>query len=189
MIRENVMSAEAFWEFVTRPENADRRFELVKGEIREMAGGTGGEHGETVVGLTLLLGSFIQARGLGRMTGAETCYRLYKDPDGKDIVRCPDFAYVSYARAPQPLPRSYVPFAPDFALEVISPNNSADEIQEKVLDYLENGVALVWVVYPESQSVVAHTASGAKTYRASDTISGGDVFPDLSLTVGNLFAR
>jgi Uma2 family endonuclease len=187
--QEQLLSADAFWDLLQRPENADKRWELIEGEIHEMAGGTGGDHGEVTHRWGRLVGNFVDDHNLGRMTAAETCYRLYQNPDGKDTVLCPDFAFISMARAPLPLAPGYVPFAPDLAVEVVSPGNDASEMHTKVLNYLRYGTRMVWVVYPDSQTVVVHTGDGAKTLMPDEMLDGGEVLPGFKYPVRDLFPR
>jgi hypothetical protein len=60
-------------------------------------------------------------------------------------------------------------------------------VQDKVTRYLQYGVRLVWVGYPKLRQVVAHTANGARTYRADDLLDGADVLPGFGVRVGKLF--
>jgi len=161
----------------------------VEGVIVEMAGGTGGMHGEVGSNVGGFVWIHARENRLGRVTNAETCYVLYKNPHGKDIVRCPDVGFISLERAPQPLGAGYVPFAPDLAIEIISPSNQADEIQNKVLDYLRYGTRLVWVVYPESQTVNVYTPSSSQILTTEDTLNGGEVLPGFSLAVKEIFPQ
>src|SRR6185369_10309656 len=99
------------------------------------------------------------------------------DPDGKDIVRAPDVGFVRADRVPEELPdRGYVPFAPDLAVEVVSPDDSADEVAQKVAEYLKYGTRLVWVLYAKSKEVKVHTPDRVvKTLKVGDVLDGGDV--------------
>jgi Uma2 family endonuclease len=47
---------------------------------------------------------------------------------------------------------------PDLAVEVVSPSNTADYVQEKVGEYFHGGVRQVWVVYPRQQTVYLYTS-------------------------------
>lgn len=184
------ISAAEFWAIMQQPENADKHLELVDGVIIEEGQNsalTGGIHGETAANILGLIWNFARQHKLGRVTAAETCFVLFKNPDGKDTVRCPDAAFISFARAPQPLPVEQVPFAPDLAIEVISPSNDADEIHSKVLDFLKYGTRLVWVFYPRSRTVVVHTASGSRTLSVDDTLDGGEVLPGFAVLVRDIF--
>ena len=188
-VQQRTIGADEFWEFLQSVEREGKRYELVEGIIHEMPGGTGGDHGEVTGDLFGVVWNFVHQHKLGRLTAAETCYTLYKNPDGKDTVRCPDIGFVSIERAPQPLPPGYVPFAPDLAVEVISPGNDANDMHNKVLDYLRYGTRLVWLVYPDSQTVVVHTKAGAKTLLSDDTLDGGEVLPGFNLPVRDIFPR
>jgi Uma2 family endonuclease len=185
--QQKLLNADEFWELLKQPENADKRWELYEGVIHEMAGGTGGEHGEITHQTARLIGNFVADHKLGRMTAAETCYVLYKNPTGKDTVHCPDVGFVTIDRAPKPLTAGYVPFAPDFAVEVMSPGNDAIVMHNKVLNYLRYGTRLVWIIYPDSQTIVVHTKAGAKTYTVDDTLDGADVLHGFTLSVKDIF--
>jgi len=187
--QQKLVSADEFWEMLQLPENAGKRWELFEGVIHEMAGGTGGEHGEITHQIGRHVGNHVGDHQLGRMTAAETCFLLFKNPNGKDIIHCPDAAFVTIERAPKPFGPGYIPFAPDFAVEVVSPGNEASEIHNKVLNYLRYGTPLVWVVYPDSQTVVVHTKAGAKTLMIEDTLDGGDVLPGFTLPVRDVFPQ
>lgn len=188
-VAEQFITTDEFWEITQRAENQDKRFELVDGVMVEMAGGTGGDHGEVTHQIGRLVGNHVADHRLGRMTAAETCYVLWKNPSGKDTVRCPDAGFVTMERAPKPFAPGYIPFAPDFAVEVVSPSNDATEIHNKVLDYLRYGTRLVWVVYPDSRTVFVHTQSGSKILTVEDTLDGGDVLPGFKLAVKDIFPQ
>ena len=112
------------------------RYELVKGELRRMSP-SGGEHGATVVNITLLLGQHVKADKLGICFGAETGFKIASDPD---TVRAPDVAFIRRERIPESgLPRKFWPGAPDLAVEVLSPGDTRREVDEKVADWLEAG--------------------------------------------------
>ncbi len=127
----NTLSAEDLWELTGAYPN--HRLELDEGKLIVMTP-TGGEHGELTVNLTIFVGVFIKSNNLGRVTGAETGYVLARDPEQGDIVRAPDLAFVKQA---EPLPTGFVPFAPDLAVEVVSPSDRADAVQHKVRQYLQ----------------------------------------------------
>jgi Uma2 family endonuclease len=186
---KTLVSADEFWMIVQLPENRDKHLELVDGEIVEMAGGTGGPHGEVGGRIIWWIGNVAIPNNLGRVTSSETCYRLYENPYGKDIVRCPDAAFVSMERAPQPFEEGYIPYAPDLAVEVISPGNDADEMQRKVLDYLTYGTRLVWLIYPDTHTITVYTNDGAKILREKDMLEGGDVLPGFSVKVADIFPQ
>ena len=185
--QQRFIDADAYWECIQQPEYAERLVELIEGEIVEMTK-PGGRHGEITFEIGRLIGNFVREHQLGRVTAAETGFVLEKRADGRDSVRGIDVAFVRMERAPEGLPEKPVPFAPDLAIEVISPGNAAGDIHKKVLQLLNAGTSLVWIVYPETQTVVVETRDGAKTYTIDDTLDGGAVLPGFTLPVQAIFA-
>ncbi|MCY4019408.1 MAG: Uma2 family endonuclease [Chloroflexi bacterium] len=186
VVDKQFISAEKFLEMVEQPQYVDRVVELVEGEIVEMSL-PGGEHGEILTLLAVKIANFVYGNGLGRVTSGDTGFMLERNPDGKDTVRGIDIAFVSFAKAPSPFVSKLVDVSPDLAVEVISPSNEAADIRLKVLQLLNAGTKLVWVVYPDSRMVDVHSASGAKTLHENDTLSGGDVLPGFQMRVGDIF--
>lgn len=188
VVGERYMTAEEFMEFVQRPENEGRQFELVNGVlVEEMAGGTSGKHGEVAANFLFFIKGHAREHNLGRVMAAETCFRLFRNLKGKDLVRCPDVGFVSLERAPEPFEDGYIPFAPDLAVEVISPGNLADDMHEKIRDFLRYGTKMVLVAYPDTSTLEVHTPDGARTLEAEDTFEGGDVLPGFSIQVSEFF--
>ena len=180
------ISAEEFLDLVDQPQYQDRRLELVEGEIVEMSK-PGGEHGEITGWLHVKIANHVYENDLGRMTAAETGFALARNSAGRDTVRGLDIAFISKAKAPNPLPRGWIEIPPDLAVEVISPGNSADDIHKKVRELLKAGTPLIWLVHSRTRAVVVHTSAGAVTYEESDTLSGGDVLPGFELRAGDIF--
>lgn len=185
--QEKHFSAADLWALSHQPHNKDKRLELVAGVIIEMSP-AGGKHGFIASRLDRLIGNFVEENDLGYTTAAETGYILSKNPHGRDTVRAPDVGYVSKGRLPEGLPDGYIPFAPDLAVEVVSPHDSASAMHDRVTDFLKHGTRLVWVFYPTSQSVAVHTPEGAFTLEAGDTLDGGEVLPGFRLRVGDVFS-
>lgn len=163
----------------------DVRRELVRGEIREIRP-TGDAHTILAAHIAHLIGNHIWEKGLGGyVSGADGGFILATEPD---TVRAPDAAYISRGRLPGPLRGGYFPVAPDLAVEVMSPGDTATDIHEKTLEYLRAGTRLVWVVYPNTRTVVVRTREGARTLDENGTLEGGEVLPGFSLPVREVFA-
>jgi Uma2 family endonuclease len=147
----------------------------------------GFRHGKVAMNLGFVVTAFVRASALGWTTGAETGFRLRRNPD---TVRGPDFAFVARGRITPEMDQSrYLDLALDLVVEVVSPSDSAPAINAKVIEYLDAGVRLVWVVYPQSETVAVHRPGlSSQIKRAGDTISGEDVLPGFSCAVGELFA-
>ena len=122
------MTADDLWQM---PDHGGRR-ELIRGEVVETCP-TNFEHRYLVGLLTRLLGNHAAAHGLG-VVGGEGGFRLERDPDS---VLAPDVAFVRADRLP---PRGhwrhgFPDLAPDLAIEVLSPGDSAAEINDKLITY------------------------------------------------------
>jgi Uma2 family endonuclease len=121
----------------------------------------------------------------GGFVTAETGHVLGEDPP---TVRGPDVAYTRREPVPYGKPTGFIRGAPDLAVEVISPTNRWADIRAKVRQYFEAGSRRVWIVDPETRSVVVHTSPDAsRTLTADDTLEGGDVLPGFRLEVAQLF--
>lgn len=171
-------------EFATLPDTENRQ-ELVRGVVVEMAP-PGEEHGDLQAELGMRLRSHARKHSLGRVVG-EVGFILSTHPD---TVRVPDLAFISAARLPEGGPRTgYLEGAPDIAVEIVSPNDAAAEVLEKVREYLEAGSRLVWTLYPRSRSVVVHYPDGtSRTLREDDVLSGQNILAGFEVRVGDLFA-
>jgi Uma2 family endonuclease len=178
VIRAKFYSADDLWELSSLPEYDEMRLELSEGNLIVMA--LAGE-------IHTPIHQHVKPRKLGYVTAAETGYILNKNPSGKDTVRAPDVGFVSAERLPEGLPDGYIPFAPDLAVEIASPTESGDDIQEKVLDYLRFGTRAVWYFYPKSRTVNVHTREGMHTLTEEDVLDGGDILPGFRLNVRDVF--
>lgn len=177
---KELVTAEELWQMGGRGEN----FELVKGELVEMTP-PGGIHGSTASRLNTRLSNLVETHKLGIIM-VETGYRLTTNPD---TVRAPDISFLSAAKIPPDgLPDGYINGAPDLAVEVVSPGDTASEIQNKVQDYLAYGTQVVWVVYPQQRLVVTYYPDGtARTLRETESLSGEAVIPGFSCRVSDIF--
>lgn len=182
-------TATDLWELSQRIENDGKRFILIEGVIYEMPPASW-KHGDIAGVIFGLLWVFLRKHPLGRLTAAETGYRLSQD--GK-IVLAPDVGFIANERIPDELPDTgYVPFAPDLAVEVVSPGNSANEISLKVSTYLQYGTQQVWLVYPEQQTVEVYTPNGnneaqVKYLSVNDVLDGGDMLAGFTLKISEIF--
>jgi Uma2 family endonuclease len=185
-VQEKLYSVEEFWEIAHLLENDEMRLELVEGVIHKMPP-AGGEHGEIGANLLIEIGTHIRQHQLGHVTTAETGYILFTNESGKPTVRAPDVGYISYARMPDRLPPTYIPLPPDLAVEVVSPNDGAEEIESKINSYLRAGVRMIVFVYPASRIVNVHQGNTITRLSGDDVIDFGDVLPGFSLKVSAIF--
>ncbi len=132
--------------------------ELVRGEISTQMSPMGAQHGEVAGAVFAALFNFVRGQKLGKVYAAETGFILSQNPA---TVRAPDAAFVSRERAVQQRrPEGYFEGAPDLAVEVVSPGDRDEEVQRKVMDYLEAGTKLVWIVRPRTETVTVYRSRG-----------------------------
>jgi Uma2 family endonuclease len=162
------------------------RHELVRGVLRTMTP-AGFEHGRVSVRLGRLLDAHVEETGIGVAAGAETGFILSSDPD---TVRAPDAAFVSKERA-DAVGRTvkYWPGGPDFAAEVISPNDTSREVQEKALEWLASGTIAVLVLDPDQHTATVYRGKGdTHIHNAEDILDLSDAVPGFTVPVARLFA-
>lgn len=162
----------------------DKRTELVKGVlvVREPAGY---RHGDVTTKLTMAIAGFVHPRKLGDVLAAETGFKLFTNPD---TVRAPDVAFVHRDRLPESPPTGYAPFAPDLAVEVLSPDDRPGKVLAKVADWLSAGCKLVWVVDPARRIARVYRADGSESLLTDrDALDGEDLLPGFSCPLTEVF--
>lgn len=179
-----LMTAEEFFDWVHRPENENRWFELVRGEVIELPPPQK-PHGVVCCNLSYLLGGYIRQRRKGYLTSNDSGVILERDPD---TVRGPDVAYYEDASSWAELHPKYGEVPPRLAVEVLSPNDRANQVNRKIADYLKSGVALVWLVDPDNRTVLVYRpSSGPALRREDEELLGEDVLPGFRCPVAELF--
>lgn len=172
-------------EELLRLPDGGKRYELVRGELREM-NSAGARHGRIAMKLGARLDRHVAVENLGIVLAAETGFRISRNPD---TVRAPDVSFVSRERVPPGgPPDGYWDLSPDLAVGVVSPNDAAAEVQSKVQMWLETGTRLVWVVYPGTRSVVVHNSlKDISILTTVDVLDGGKVVPGFEIPVAEIF--
>lgn len=161
------------------------RHELVQGVLTTMPP-TGFEHGAVTVNVTLPVAKHVQENNLGVACGAETGFVITKEPD---TVRAPDLAFVSRERVEQiGKTKKFFPAAPDLAVEVLSPYDTVYEVDEKVEEWLNAGVQLVWIINPKRRTVTVYRSlTDVLMLTEQDELDGEDVLPGFRLRVADIF--
>lgn len=173
-------------EFLLHPAAAGQS-ELVRGEVRVMTPASGA-HGAVAGAIFAALNAFVEARQLGLCFPDNTGFLL---PGLGDTVRSPDAAFVRADRLPiEGIGSGWVGVTPDLVVEILSPSETASELDEKLRDYRVAGTRLVWVVDP-AKRVVSVRAMGApeRSLSETDMLDGGEVLPGFAIAVSRLFAR
>lgn len=162
------------------------RHELIRGELRTMSP-AGFKHGRIAARVAHMLEAHVEEAGHGATLGAETGFVLARDPD---TVRAPDAAFVAKDRVEKVGDTAkYWPGSPDFAVEVVSPEDSFREVQEKALEWLAAGTIAVLVLDPAKRTATVYRQGGdAHVYSADDMLDLSDAVPGLGVSVASLFA-
>ena len=163
-----------------------KRYELVRGELVEMPP-TSHERGMVAARFGRRMGNFAEEHDLGHVVAADTGVNVERNPD---TVRAPDYGFISYERMAEPPPsRGYADVIPDLVLEVVSPNDRQPDVDAKTQMWLDSGVRLVLVAYPETREVYAHHDDGSVVrYGMGDTVAGDPVLPGFACPVVDIFA-
>ena len=168
-------------EFLRRYPN-DEPYELLEGEILTVPPPKF-PHGSVAARLLRYLSPFVYDNQLGETT-TDVGFRL-----SASTLIAPDVCFISsksYAQIGDVT--DYIPFAPDLAVEVVSPSNSANEMESKVQAYLSAGGSLVWVIYPLLRKVVVHRADHSSyDVTVGQMLTGDDLLPGLQIPVADLF--
>jgi Uma2 family endonuclease len=170
-------------EFMSLPKDG-HRYELVNGELTDM-GNSGMEHGGIGSFLGGLLAIYVRRHKLGAVCDSSTAFSL---KNGNK--RSPDISFVAKERLKglKRPPRGFFQGSPDLAVEILSPNNTVEEIHEKIVDYFENDTHLVWVIHPDEKYVLVYHASEPDRFlRPQDPLEGEEVVSGFSMTVAELF--
>ncbi len=128
-----------------------------------------------------------RANRLGVCFGDSTDYRIFANEPKR--TRIPDGSFIRSGRLPNnKAPEGILTIPPDLAIEVVSPNDSAVNVNERIVDLLGAGVRLLWVIYPKTRQVYVHRADGSLSLlNADDELTGEDVIPGFTLRLADLF--
>ncbi len=143
------------------------------------------EHGRIQSRLAILLGLYVYEHELGHVvTGSG--FILARDPL---TLRGSDIAFVSRFRYREgPPPKVWAEFAPDLAVEVLSPSDGRGRMAEKIAQYFAAGTRLVWLIDPKKRIAKVHTSpTEVRVLREGEALDGGDVVPGFRCPLADLF--
>ncbi len=186
-VQERLYTVDDVWNLAHDPENENIHFELIDGELFQMAP-PGLQHGNLAVEIAFHIRAYVKTHDAGLVT-VETGYH---PSDTRATVLSPDVAFLSAARIPQSDPEKYVPAMPDLAVEIMSPSDSLRQIRRKAAIYLANGTSLVWLVMPKEVGVDVCRPSEDAGLRIDfvgrdDKLYGEHVLPGFEMELKLLF--
>jgi Uma2 family endonuclease len=181
--REKFHTAEEFEQFIARPGNADKLFEWINGEIVEKMP-SNPYASEVAQLISFFIRLFLRQHGIaGHVTEGQGGYRV------AGSRQAPDVAYISQERQPELARKGYNPNPPELAVEVESPVSAESErrLRAKLFNYLAAGT-ITWVVYPDTKEVEVYVPDQTmRLLGIDDTLDGGNVLPEFTLAVKEIF--
>jgi Uma2 family endonuclease len=144
-----------------------------------------GLHGITSAVLSSFLVPHVYGNNLGHVFVSNTTFAVL----GKPPKRQPDVAFVKLEKLPEPTDEE-IPFAPDFAVEVVSKNDVLNDIKAKAQQYLDSGTQLVWYILPVSRLVQVYrpeTGQKSQEFGVGEELDATSVLPGFKLRVDKLF--
>lgn len=160
------------------------RYEIVRGELRKKMP-SGILHALIAGRIAGLLSGFIRQRRLGEILTAEPGFKLSLTPE---TLRVPDVSFMRMDKFLQikNLDKFYSG-APNLAVEVISPSETFQDVQEKIEDYLASGVEMIWIVRPKQTTITVYRPQHELTVlRIGDSLDGADVIPGFTCSVEDI---
>ena len=140
----------------------------------------GGESGNQEADLITDLNIWNRQTKLGKVFSSSTIFKL---PNG--AKRSPDAAWVKLERWESlslEERKKFPPLAPDFVIELRSESDRLKSLQDKMQEYLENGVRLGWLINPQHKQVEIYRQNQAvEVVQIPITLSGEDVLPGFEL--------
>ncbi|MCZ2340185.1 MAG: Uma2 family endonuclease [Bacteroidales bacterium] len=179
------LTAEEFFEWRSRPENQNQRWELENGEVVEMPS-PGEMHGVLCFLIARILGNYLFTQGNGYLCTNDTGLLVSRQPD---TVRGPDVMLFLSGKPLSAMNRGYSEGIPELVVEIVSPSDRMGRLHTRIKQYHQRGVKLVWVVFPEERTVnVYRPDEFPKDLEEADELTGNGVLPDFRCRVADLFA-
>lgn len=187
LIGKKIYTKAEFYEFVNAPDNADKTYELIGGEIVQKMP-TFGRSSAVSARIMTHVGMYLLKNPIAHLTDAQGGYEL---DDAHNFA--PDVGVILKSRLPELPADDFIRIAPDFVVEVVSQSdlkNPTERIEKKLKKYREVGVPLIWYVFPERKEVEVHKpGQPSVTVGIDGILDGSDVLPNFTLAVNDIFAK
>jgi Uma2 family endonuclease len=181
---KKLITVDEYWDFVNRPENADRFFELRRGEVVELSRPKT-PHGIVTGNIARIVGNYSFTVGRGYVTSNDAGVVLAESPG---TVVGPDVAYFTDVNTFDEVTPKWAETPPVLAVEVRSPNDKPNALIAKIRDYLINGVKLVWLVDYEDRTVsVFRPNQTPDVLTATQDLTGGEDLPGFTCKIADFF--
>lgn len=182
-IQEKRYTVDEFWALIPELPD-DKRYELIDGELIIMPPSSN-KNSAIAIRIARYLGNYVEEHDLGYILGADGGYTL---SSGNAVI--PDISFVSKANSPEFPADDYSPL--DLAIEVISSSETPRMVNKKTERYLQAGTVMVWNIHPDDKVVevwrkVEDGGMHVQSFTEDSTLSGGDLLPEFSLAVSEIF--
>ena len=178
MVTTRLITAEELYDL-----GEDAPYVLIEGELIKEMSPMGRLHGKVLLKLGAILDTEVVTPEMGELLVGDVGFVLARNPD---TVLAPDLAFVRAERL-ENAGDAYLDFAPDLAIEVVSPRNTLTEINRKVELYLRHGSSEVWVVRPRQREIIVHRANATKAgFRDGETLTSS-LFPGKAIALSRVF--
>jgi Uma2 family endonuclease len=163
------------------------RYEIINGELIDR-GNSGAKHGYVCSLLVMALMNYILPKKLGIILDSSTAFKMKSGNK-----RSPDISFFAKERLQglEELPTGFLEGAPDLTIEVLSPGNTIEEIDNKLVEYFENGARLVWVINPNQHYVLVYRSAQEpdRLLKSIDSLDGEDIIPGFAFPLADLFQK
>lgn len=175
--KSKVRSEESVNRFLMKHKN----YELVDGKL-EKKNMPNAKHSGIAGRLTVEIGIYLKNYKIGRVY-PEAHFQIGADK------RIPDVAFVSAQRIPQNgEPQKSWEFAPDLAIEIVSPTDFYQDVLDKIYDYFRADVKQVWLINPERETLTVYFSfAETKFLSKTDTLACEEILPKFSLKLSDIF--
>jgi Uma2 family endonuclease len=179
-----LMTAEEFYDWANHPKRRDRSFELEEGEVVEVSL-PGERHGVVCGNANAMLWMYTRQIKKGYVIANDTGIILARDPD---TVRGPDVAlYLEKAKYRQ-LKIKYSERLPKLIVEALSPNDRQGKMQKRINQFLEKGVAMVWLLDPDAETLTIYLPNRQPVVLERDEeVRDLKLLPDFRCKVADFF--
>lgn len=178
-------------EFLALPDDGVERW-LIRGELRENRESDmnrrNPDHSGTMLNVAGIIREWMrkQSHPRGKAYAGDVSFKLRAD--SKTLVGI-DVAYISAElTAKTPKGRKVVDGMPILAVEILSPSDVHEDITEKIQEYLDVGVALVWLVNPDFETVTIYRPDAEPvSFNKQQDLTGDPHLPGFRVRVAELF--
>lgn len=179
VIQARDFTVEKFDDFVELPENQDKLFEYIGGEIVEVPSNP---YSSYISGwVHTFINMYLLKHPIGFATGEQGGYMV----SGERYV--PDVAFISFAKQKELARTGYNLNPPDLAVEVVSPTDSEKKLSIKISNYLATQTSVI-VIYPEEQEIAIHKPGEPVVILGiEDTLTVESVLPNFKVAVKDIF--